>query len=130
MRGNRTHGHGNTKNRRGSGISGGKGRAGSHKHKFSLYYADFGVKIRLKPKFQAGKAVDLTFVQKMLARWKAEKKVDEKDGVYELVGEKIGVRKILSSGKIEDEIVLKGIQVSKKAREKIEEAGGEVVDST
>ncbi|MFH0715170.1 MAG: uL15 family ribosomal protein [Candidatus Diapherotrites archaeon] len=126
MRGNRTHGHGNTKNRRGSGIRGGQGRAGSHKHKFSKYYADFGVKITLKPKFAGGETVNLDFVQKNLQKWVAEKKVEEKDEVFELDGKKLGIRKILSSGKIEEAIALKGIQVSAKAREKIEEAGGEV----
>ena len=42
LRGNRTHGKGNTKNHRGAGSKGGRGRAGSHKHKFSKYYKTFG----------------------------------------------------------------------------------------
>ena len=33
-RGNRTHGGGNTKNRRGKGNRGGVGRAGYHKHRW------------------------------------------------------------------------------------------------
>ena len=45
--GERTHGHGDTKNWRGSGNRGGVGRAGSHKHKFSKYWMTFGIKRRL-----------------------------------------------------------------------------------
>ena len=41
-RGHRTFGWGNTKNHRGSGCTGGMGRAGSNKHKFSKYWMDFG----------------------------------------------------------------------------------------
>ena len=42
LRGHRTHGKGDTKNHRGAGSRGGVGRAGSHKHKFTKYYGEFG----------------------------------------------------------------------------------------
>ena len=48
LRGQRTHGGGGTKNRRGAGCRGGVGKAGSHKHKFSKYYVEFGIKKKLK----------------------------------------------------------------------------------
>ncbi|MBR9707726.1 MAG: 50S ribosomal protein L15 [Candidatus Diapherotrites archaeon] len=43
MRGRRTMGIGNTKNNRGGGCKGGRGRAGSNKHKFSKYYKTLGM---------------------------------------------------------------------------------------
>ena len=42
MLGQRTRGNGDTKRRRGAGSRGGRGLAGSHKHKYSKYAGKFG----------------------------------------------------------------------------------------
>ena len=47
--GTRSRGAGNTKNRRGAGCKGGKGRAGSKKHKFQKYVKLFGTE-KIKPR--------------------------------------------------------------------------------
>lgn len=125
LRGQRTHGKGNTKNKRGAGCRGGRGRAGSHKHKFSKYYMTFGVKRKLKAK-EKPKAINLDELSERLAKLGREKKV-EKEGDYIVInGNTLPVSKILSTGLISEKILVKNLAVSKKAKEKIEKAGGKV----
>lgn len=126
MRGNRTHGGGNTKNRRGSGIQGGHGRAGSHKHKFSKYWQDFGVKIRLKPKKALGKALNLEELQKMIpAMIEGKRALKEAEGIL-IDGRKAGIAKVLGKGNIKEKIILSNVKATAKAIEKILQAGGSV----
>ena len=94
VRGNRTHGGGGTKNRRGSGNRGGVGRAGSHKHKFSLYYMDFGV----KRTFKAGpkdEAVNLEYVSSKVDEWLTEGKAKKENDTVILDGSALGFDKVL-----------------------------------
>jgi len=125
LRGNRYHGKGNTKNRRGAGIRGGRGKAGSHKHKFSKYYTEFGVKIRLKPKTK-GDTVNLTELEKYLNK-KLEKKLVEKNAeVYSVDGKKCGLYKILGRGTTTIKIQAKNVKATEDAKVKIEELGGKL----
>nr|AJS11819.1 50S ribosomal protein L15P [uncultured archaeon] len=126
MRGNRTHGGGNTKNRRGSGVRGGRGRAGGHKHKFSTYMHDFGVKKRLKPKTLKQKALNLEELERRIPEWIEEKKASREANGVIIDGKKTGFFKILSEGSINEKIILKNLKASKKAAEKIQKAGGMV----
>ncbi len=125
QRGERTHGHGDTKNRRGSGNRGGVGKAGSHKHKFSKYYPTFGVKVRLNPK-PKGKALNLEQIMQELPKWKAQGKVVQEEGQWVIDGTRLKVAKVLGSGSIASNLLFKNIAVTEKAREKIEAADGEV----
>jgi large subunit ribosomal protein L15 len=126
--GERTHGHGDTKNWRGSGNRGGVGRAGSHKHKFSKYYMTFGIKVRqhAAPK---GKALNLTQIAEHLEEWTKNGKIEQTNGMWVLDGKKIGIAKILGSGSAPSDLLIKQIKVSEKARQKIEDADGEIEDS-
>ncbi|MEK6970546.1 MAG: uL15m family ribosomal protein [archaeon] len=123
--GERTHGHGDTKNRRGSGNRGGRGRAGSHKHKFSKYYMTFGIKNRQHAAPQ-GKALNLEQVSEHLAEWIRKGKVIQTDGMWILDGKKVGIGKILGSGTAPSDLRIKRIMVTEKARQKIEESDGEI----
>ncbi|MFH1257200.1 MAG: uL15m family ribosomal protein [Candidatus Diapherotrites archaeon] len=125
MRGKRLHGAGDTKNRRGSGCRGGVGRAGNHKHKFTKYYMEFGTKITLKAK-QKGKAINLDDLQKNLAKWIGEKKVEKASGTIEFDGKKVGIAKILSRGSISEKISFKNVSFSENARQKVLAAGGKI----
>lgn len=118
-RGGRTQ-HGNTKNWRGGGSRGGRGRAGSHKHKYSKYYMTFGTKIRMKPKKPGDKAVNLGDLNALIPQWLEQKKC-EKDPQNRVVldGKKIGITKLLGAGNVSYELVLKNISLSKKAKEKM-----------
>ncbi len=123
LRGQRTHGGGGTKNRRGAGNRGGVGRAGSHKHKFSKYYVDFGTKRTLKAKDKI-EAIDLAVISMNLADWVKDGKAKKDGELFVINGKLLGFGKILGRGKIIEKIKVENANVSKKAAEKITNAGG------
>lgn len=126
LRGQRTHGKGNTKNKRGAGSRGGRGRAGSHKHKYSKYYKTFGGKKQMKPK-KKPRALNLSELNSVLKELVEKKKAEIKGDEIFIDGKIAGIGKILSRGKIEKKLVLKNVKVSKKALEKITTAGGRTI---
>ncbi len=113
LRGNRSHGKGNTKNDRGSGCRGGKGRGGSFKHKFTKYYLTIGQKITLKPKVKP-KTINLVDLD-YLTKDKTE--IDLK---------KLGYDKILAKGNLTKKLIIKNAQATPRAKEKIEQMGGKI----
>ncbi len=121
LRGKRSHGKGNTKNKRGAGSRGGRGKAGSKKHKFTKYYTEFGNKKKLKPKTR-GKAINLNDVNLLI-----EKKDFEKQNEFIIFdGEKLKISKILSKGTLNQKVLFKNINASKKAVEKINNSGSKI----
>lgn len=125
LRGQRTHGGGGTKNRRGAGSRGGVGKAGSHKHKFSKYYVDFGVKKTLKAK-PRGESISLGVIEENITNWVAKENAQKENDFIVIDGKKLGFYKVLSTGTIKEKIKLINAQASKKAIEKIESVGGKV----
>ena len=131
LRGHRSHGKGNTKNRRGAGCRGGRGRAGSKKHKRTLYYETIGNKVRLKKQFvakgrkqpQALNLDDLNYLVEGLVK---REKIEKQGDLYLLDGDKIGLDKVLSRGKLEHKVLLKNVFASKAAVKKIEESGSKI----
>ncbi len=124
LRGQRTHGKGDTKHKRGAGSRGGRGRAGSHKHKYSLYYDSFGMerkKIRAKKEI---KAINLDQLLQQLPKLVAEKKVGKEGNTFVIDGRKVGYGKILSRGAVKEKLIVINMGASRKAREKILAAGG------
>ncbi len=117
-------GKGNTKNRRGGGRRGGRGRAGSHKHKFPTYWMTFGIKQRLKPKTERGEVLTIEQFSRKLPQWLEEKKVAMQGKHVVVDGKAVGLKKLLSQGTISTAVQLKNIQLSEKAKQKIEQAGG------
>ncbi|MBI4043796.1 MAG: uL15 family ribosomal protein [Candidatus Diapherotrites archaeon] len=128
LRGHRVHGHGDTKNRRGSGSHGGMGRSGSHKHKYSSYYATFGVKKTLNPKQgeKQKKTLDLDDVSRLVQEWTDSKTAEKVEGRTLVDGVKLGVHKILGSGSIQVPVHVRNMQVSSKAKKKIILAKGAI----
>ncbi len=125
LRGWRRHGHGNVKNRRGSGNKGGRGNAGLKKQKwtYTVKYAKdhFGSKGFVKK----GKVKKLPSVNV----WEIEKmakagKLKQDNGVYtfEFKG------KILGTGSITVPVSVKAVKVTEKAAEKIKSAGGSITE--
>lgn len=127
LRGHRVHGKGDTKNKRGAGSRGGRGRAGSHKHKYSLYYKDFGHKIRLKPT-TGENAISLATLDSKIYTWVEKDKIQQKDGLYIIDGVMLGFSKVIAKGNISHKIEVINASVSEKAKEKIIAIGGNVVD--
>lgn len=124
--GERTRGHGDTKNRRGAGSRGGRGLAGSHKHKFSKYAGKFGKEKKKVISGKRVKALNIEQVVQAMPRLLEEKKA-VKEGNYVVVdGQLVGFGKLLSRGSPGQKWVLRNVRASKRAVEKVEKAGGSV----
>jgi len=121
--GDRSHGAGNIKNRRGKGSGGGRGRAGLGKHKW------------FKKIIEEGKAVSAGFAPPARARYEnvSLERLGEEVGrgkwaregdVYNIVlGREV---KVLGGGRIGFKANVVAGAFSARARKKIEEAGGTV----
>lgn len=117
MRGSKTHGYGAKKKHRGKGSRGGRGYAGSHKHNYSYITSKepdhFGYKgfhsLRKK-----GKSININDLEKLV-----------KGNEIDLTA--LGYTKLLSNGEISKPLIIKIRKYSKKAKEKIEKAGGKIV---
>ncbi len=125
MRGNRTFGYGDTKNNRGGGSRGGRGDAGSKKHKRQLYQHEVGALRRLKPK-QKLLALNLHDINKKITALLAKKDPQKENGMIVFDGKKLGVGKILGVGEISHKAVFKNVSASMQAAEKISKIGGKL----
>ena len=125
LRGKRTHGKGDTKNRRGAGSRGGVGRAGSHKHKYSLYYDDFGKGKKLHSKKKTN-AINLSDLMQKIPMFVESKKVEKQGSSFIIDGKKIKYGKILGKGVLDKALIVRNMQVSKSASEKITGAKGKI----
>ncbi len=121
VRGERTHSKGDTKNNRGAGCRGGRGRAGATKGKFASLGRLDPIKYRLKPNAH-GEAITLGNLDAQLDKLVEKGKVSMEGKKY-IVDLESGYEKVLSQGETTKEIVLK-INASTKAIAKIESAGG------
>ncbi|MCD6414836.1 MAG: uL15 family ribosomal protein [Candidatus Diapherotrites archaeon] len=120
MRGTRTCGKGKRGSRR---SSGGKGMAGSQKHKYTWivkyapdWFGNTGMPretIRPKPK-----SVNVDY----LSQYAEKHKLKEVDAT------ELGFEKVLGGGKITNAITIEAKTFTKKAIEKIKEAGGKAVE--
>lgn len=121
--GKRSFGRGNTKNRRGSGNRGGRGKAGISKHKWTWaaknnkeYFGNLGFSRPVKKK-----EVPVIHVYELNQK-AARNELKETGGKFsfEFRG------KVLGTGKLSFPISVKASKWSKKAEEKIKAAGGEI----
>lgn len=120
FRGSMTHGRGK-KAGRGSGLRGGRGNAGLHKHKYMhmlKYMPDhFGVHGFKRPQkvLKETKAVNVGELEKKFP------------GKKELDLSKEGYDKLLGGGILETKLKIKVNSASERAIKKVKEKGGEVV---
>jgi len=117
LRGKRSHGTGNTKNHRGAGSKGGRGRAGSFKHKFSKFYPVLGKRKIMKPRLKGKTKLREITIYNLDLLIKDAKEVNLKE---------LGYDKVIGFGKITKAITLKNAKVTAVAKQKIEAAGGKV----
>jgi len=124
---NRTYGGGNTKNRRGKGNRGGVGRAGFHKHNWlrtikfeGTTQAQRGDKGFRNPTTRKLKEMGLNALERKIH---SEKIAPAANGVYSL---SLPGVKVLSDGSVTLKLDAKAGAFSKKAAEKIKNAGGSV----
>lgn len=122
LRGQRTMGAGNTKNRRGAGCRGGRGRANTNKGKFASHGRFKPTLYRQKTMSVKGKAIKLGDLNTRLEEF-VQKGLVVKEGEKYIVDKKSGFAKVLSQGETDHKIVLK-INAASGAVKKILAAGG------
>ena len=125
MRGSRTQGFGSHKKHRGAGSRGGRGKAGYHKHKKSWiiknepnYFGKRGFKVPLAAKKQI-MSITLKDID-ILAKKINKTEIDISE---------FGFDKVLSTGKLTQPLTVKAKKIVEKAKKKIEEVGGRVIES-
>lgn len=119
QRGHRTHAYGSSKKHRGKGSRGGRGMAGSARHRktYLLKYSP-GYMGKKGFKSKTGKrlrSINLRNLEKMAG---SSKKID-------LAA--LGYDKVLGTGEIKARLEVKADYFSASAKEKIEKAGGKAV---
>src|SRR4030042_591424 len=129
FRGSRTAGRGK-KAGRGAGLRGGRGNAGLHKHKWISivkyrpdYFGHHGFK---RPQsVGTGKiTMNLSDVEQALPSLSKDGFAVQKDGKWTVDLGKMGVDKLLASGRISKPVTIKVGEASAKAAEKLKKAGG------
>jgi large subunit ribosomal protein L15 len=127
-RGSRSCGGGSHKKHRGAGSRGGKGYAGTHKHKITwvIKYAPehFGKRgFKLPPSVKKSiKAVNVGALEEI-----AKVHGVKKGGKLTLDLTTLGYDKVLGKGRVTQPIVVKAGSFTEKALKKIESAGGEAL---
>ncbi len=132
FRGSRTHGRGR-KAGRGAGLRGGRGNAGLHKHKWISvvkycpdYFGHHGFK-RPQSVVTDKITVNLSEVEQSLPALAKDGFAVEKDGKWTVDLTKMGVDKLLGSGRISTPISIKVPEASAGALEKLMAAGGNIM---
>lgn len=139
IRGTRTCGGGSAKKRRGKGSKGGAGNAGAYTHhvmrtwKKGIFKGKHG---SATYRYSAGgasariKAVNVGDLEEILEEMLETGKAEEKDDGFHLDANEIGIQKLLGKGEVTNKLMINinanKVNVSKRAQEKIERAGGKV----
>jgi len=132
FRGSRTHGRGK-KAGRGAGLRGGRGNAGLHKHKWLSivkydpnHFGHHGFK-RPQSVVRSKVTMNLSEVEQALPALSKDGFAEEKDGKWTVDLSKMGVDKLLGSGRISKPITVKVAEASASAEKKLKAAGGKLV---
>jgi large subunit ribosomal protein L15 len=132
FRGSRTHGRGK-KAGRGAGLRGGRGNAGLHKHKWISivkycpdYFGHHGFK-RPQSVVYSKITMNLSEVEQFLPSLSKNGFAEEKGGKWTVDLTKMGVDKLLGSGRISTPLTIKVAEASATAQEKLKEAGGNLI---
>ncbi len=133
QRGSRTYGGGSARNRRHSGHKGGKGLAGSHKHRWRKiklsdprHFGKYGFKrpACLQEEVETVNVGELDeYVEELLEN---ELAVEEDEGIVIDVAE-LGIDKVLGGGQVNHPLRVRANEFSSSAKEKLEEAGGSAI---
>lgn len=130
-RGSRTHGWGQIGQHRKTGAKGGHGRAGMHKHKWTWvlrynrdYFGRHGFFRPNRREMRAVNLVQLATLAENLER-SAGAKVVEGRLLVNLAA--MGIRKVVAGGKVSKPLLVVAETWTKRAEERIREAGGEIV---
>jgi len=134
FRGSRTHGRGK-KAGRGAGLRGGRGRAGLHKHKYISivkYEPDhFGRKGFKRPQSVVGQnvTINLSELEMSIDSFKESGMAVMRSDRLVVDLRRAGIDKLLGTGKISMSVDVIVDEISSRAKEKLEAAGGKVLES-
>tara|TARA_B100001113_G_scaffold136498_1_gene112081 strand:- start:2788 stop:3210 length:423 start_codon:yes stop_codon:yes gene_type:complete len=130
--GSRTRGRGHKKGR-GAGLRGGRGNAGCHKTKRIMYervgrvWGAHGFK-RPQTVVMANNAINLKVIEESAADWVDQGNASKKGKTVSIDLKKMGYDKLLGTGVPSQAYKITISAASAKAVEKIEAAGGEVIN--
>ena len=130
--GSRTRGRGHKKGR-GAGLRGGRGNAGCHKTKRIMYervgrvWGAHGFK-RPQTVVMANNAINLKVIEESAAEWVDQGNASKKGQVVSIDLKKMGYDKLLGTGVPSQAYKITISAASAKAVEKVEAAGGEVIN--
>ncbi|MBT8508008.1 50S ribosomal protein L15 [Methanomicrobiaceae archaeon CYW5] len=132
-RGSRTCGGGTSKNRRGAGNRGGRGRAGHRDHRFSHFLIANDVHngkhgfVNKNPSRLT--ALDIGEIDQMADDLVATGKAALEGDVIVIDAGQIGIDKILGGGQVTKKMNISALSVTDRARQKIEENGGQILEA-
>jgi len=130
-RGSKTHGGGSMKKRRGAGHRGGRGNAGTGKRgdvkKPSIWKLKYFGKHGFTSQKKSYKSINFKEIEIKIPQWLKQGQIKENKGIFHIDLNKLGYKKLLSTGKITKKLHIKVNLFSKKSKEKIEKAGGELL---
>lgn len=139
MRGSKTCGYGSKKKHRGKGSKGGKGYAGSHKHKWIKIIKEepdhFGKHGFTSVRKKENVIINVKDLEKLIKDFREGKmkieheEIKEDDEKIEINLTKLGYDKLLGKGKINvnKPILIFVKSFSKQAKQKIESVGGKII---
>jgi len=131
-RGTRGCGYGNAKKHRGAGSRGGRGNAGSGKHKQikgimeGKTFGKSGFK-RHPSLVKKANTLNLAKIERMFDSWVADGRIKKEGSDFVLDVTALGYDKVLGSGSLTRKIKIESPSFSASAKEKIEKAGGKAV---
>lgn len=132
FRGSRTHGRGK-KAGRGAGLRGGRGNAGLHKHKWIWivkydpeHFGHHGFK-RPQSVVYSKITINLSEIEQSLPSLSRDGFAVEKEGKWTVDLTKLGVDKLLGSGRISTPLTIRVSEASASAQEKLKKAGGSLL---
>ena len=130
--GSRTRGRGHKKGR-GAGLRGGRGNAGCHKTKRIMYervgrvWGAHGFK-RPQTVVMANRAVNLKVIEENASEWVNQGNASKKGKIVSIDLKEMGYDKLLGTGVPSQAYKITISAASAKAVEKVEAAGGEVIN--
>lgn len=132
MTGSRTRGRGHKKGR-GAGLRGGRGNAGCHKTKRIMYervgrvWGAHGFK-RPQSVVSANNSINLNTIEENYESWIEQGTATKKGKVITVNLKEMGYDKLLGTGSTKQSYKLTISAASAKAAEKVEAAGGEILN--
>lgn len=133
LRGSRTIGGGSSKKRRGAGHRGGRGNAGLHKSKWTWtvkydpkHFGKYGFKRPPKSIFRFN-PVNIDYLDEKSEELVKQGLAQKKNDAIEIDITDLGYNKVLGKGRVNRPLIIKSPKFSSSAKQKIEEAGGEIV---